>query len=104
MNQWYCSICHADLHQETRPKVCDSCGADSRVIMSSREEIPGSVEEVRDNARKKLKKICAAYPFCDGNYDKICQREAYGGSPSGSAEQGPDIRSMKTWPPFPGSS
>ena len=79
MNQWYCSICHADLHQETRPETCDSCGADSRVILSSQEEIPESVEQVRDNARKKLKKICAAYPFCDGNYDKICQREAYGG-------------------------
>ncbi|MFO7751999.1 MAG: alpha-hydroxy-acid oxidizing protein [Desulfobacteraceae bacterium] len=79
MNQWYCSICHADLNQETRPEACDSCGADSRVIMSSMEEKPDSVEGVRDSARKKLKKVCAAYPFCDGNYDRICQREAYGG-------------------------
>jgi len=42
------------------------------------EEIPQSLEQVRDLARKKLKGICAAYPSCDGSFDKICQREAYG--------------------------
>jgi len=40
--------------------------------------IPKTPEDVRDAARKKMKGICAAYPSCDGNFDKICQKEAYG--------------------------
>jgi isopentenyl diphosphate isomerase/L-lactate dehydrogenase-like FMN-dependent dehydrogenase len=47
------------------------------MIMSS-EDIPQNLEQVRDSARKKLKGICAAYPACDGSFDKICQRQAYG--------------------------
>ncbi len=37
-----------------------------------------TLEQVRALARKKLKGICAAYPLCDGNFDRICQRQAYG--------------------------
>jgi len=39
---------------------------------------PETLDQVRDMARKKLKGICAAYPYCDGNFDKVCQKEAYG--------------------------
>jgi len=47
------------------------------MIMNS-DDMPQNLEQVRDSARKKLKGICAAYPFCDGGSDKICQKESYG--------------------------
>jgi len=77
MNQWYCSVCHEILKAENKPASCEVCRADDRMIMEM-EEVPGTLEQVRDMARTKLKGICAAYPACDGNFDKICQREAYG--------------------------
>ena len=77
MNQWYCSVCHTKLNSEKKPDICDVCHADDRMIMNM-EEVPQSLEQVRDLARTKLKGICAAYPSCDGSFDKICQREAYG--------------------------
>jgi len=77
MNQWYCSICHKTLENDEKPGVCDTCGADDRMIMLKK-EIPETLEAVRDMARKKMKGICAAYPSCDGSFDKICQRESYG--------------------------
>jgi len=64
-------------HQKNRPDVCESCSADTGMIMEMK-NIPQTVEQVRDLARKKLKGICAAYPSCDGSFDKICQRESYG--------------------------
>ena len=79
MNQWYCSVCHDIFVSENKPDACESCHADDRMILSMA-EVPQSLEQVRDLARKKLKGICAAYPSCDGNFDKICQREAYGKS------------------------
>ncbi|NOX34671.1 MAG: alpha-hydroxy-acid oxidizing protein [Deltaproteobacteria bacterium] len=77
MNQWYCSVCHEVLTSENKPGTCEICHADDRMILNMK-EVPKSLEQVRDLARKKLKGICAAYPSCDGNFDKICQREAYG--------------------------
>lgn len=77
MNQWYCSVCHETYNSENKPGTCKVCHADDRMIMNMK-EVPQSLEQVRDLARKKLKGICAAYPSCDGNFDKICQREAYG--------------------------
>ena len=77
MNQWYCSVCHTKLNSEKKPDICEVCHADDRMIMNM-EDVPQSLEQVRDLARKKLKGICAAYPSCDGSFDKICQREAYG--------------------------
>lgn len=77
MNQWYCSVCHEKLDSENKPKTCKVCLADDRMIMNM-EDVPKSLEQVRDLARTKLKGICAAYPSCDGSFDKICQREAYG--------------------------
>jgi len=77
MNQWYCSVCHEISNSEDKPLACEVCHADDRMIMD-KEKVPESLEQVRDLARKKLKGICAAYPSCDGNFDKICQKEAYG--------------------------
>ncbi len=77
MSEWYCSVCHEILNNETKPGVCGVCQADDRMIMKM-EDVPKTLEQVRDAARTKLKGICAAYPSCDGNFDKICQREAYG--------------------------
>lgn len=37
-----------------------------------------TLEDVRNQAREKLKGICAVYPICDGGSDRICQRENYG--------------------------
>ena len=37
-----------------------------------------TLEDVRAQAREKLKGICAVYPVCDGAPDRICQRENYG--------------------------
>jgi len=37
-----------------------------------------TLEDVRNQAREKLKGICAVYPVCDGAADRICQRENYG--------------------------
>lgn len=77
MNQWYCSVCHETVESESKPHTCEICHADDRMILTL-EEVPQSLEQVRDLARKKLKGICAVYPSCDGGFDKICQREAYG--------------------------
>ncbi len=77
MNQWYCSICYETFESREKPENCETCTADDRMILKM-EDIPESLEQVRDLARKKMKGICAAYPSCDGSFDKICQREAYG--------------------------
>jgi 4-hydroxymandelate oxidase len=77
MTQWYCSVCHETHKSEDKPAECNNCHADNRMMMSS-EDMPQSLEQVRDIARKKLKGVCAAYPSCDGGSDKICQRESYG--------------------------
>ncbi len=77
MNKWYCTVCHGEHRNETKPSECSYCHADDRMIMT-KDEVPETLEQVRDAARKKLKGICAAYPNCDGSSDKICQRESYG--------------------------
>ena len=74
---WYCSVCHSEFAAKEKPSTCDTCQSDDRMIMDM-QSIPQSLEAVRDAARKKMKGICAAYPSCDGNFDKICQKEAYG--------------------------
>ena len=74
---WYCSVCHQKYDQSEEPGHCTNCLSDHRMIVLQ-EELPDTLEGVRDLARKKMKGICAVYPFCDGNMDKICQRESYG--------------------------
>jgi hypothetical protein len=41
-------------------------------------EIIMSLEEVRAEARKKLKGICGVYRICDGEPSRICQGQSYG--------------------------
>ena len=77
MKRWYCSVCSEIENNKDKPKKCKTCHADQRMIIDIK-EIPQYLDQVRDMARKKLKGICAAYPSCDGKFDKICQREAYG--------------------------
>lgn len=77
MSTWYCSVCHETFTSENKPDECKTCHADHRMVMNI-ENVPETLEQVRDQARKKLKGICAAYPLCDGSFDKICQKEAYG--------------------------
>ena len=77
MSQWYCTNCHTTSDEPEKPSHCPSCQADERMLLEP-EQLPESLDQVRDKARMKLKGLCAAYPYCDGNFDKICQREAYG--------------------------
>jgi putative N-acetylmannosamine-6-phosphate epimerase len=49
-----------------------------------------SLEEVRDNARNKLKGICGVYRNCDGAETRICQGHNYG-SPIGMGGIGSGI-------------
>ncbi len=77
MNKWYCSVCHETSTGANKPDECGKCHSDHRMIMDIG-NVPETLEQVRDLARKKLKGICAAYPLCDGSFDKICQKEAYG--------------------------
>ncbi len=78
MSTWYCSLCHLETKQQDKPEVCSECKADETMIFDTEAGIPKTPEDVRDRARRKLKGLCAAYPACDGNFDKICQKEAYG--------------------------
>ena len=77
MTIWQCTMCFTTMEQEEQPEHCSFCGADSRVILD-KETLPQTLEAVRDRARKNLKGFCAAYPACDGKFDKVCQKEAYG--------------------------
>jgi len=77
MSLWYCSVCHSEFTSKEKPSVCDTCQSDERMIMD-KQSIPQTLDAVRDAARTKMKGICAVYPSCDGNFDKICQKEAYG--------------------------
>ena len=77
MTIWYCSVCHTEYDTPKTPEICTHCGSDQRMIQD-RDDRPQTLDAVRDLARKKMKGICAVYPSCDGNMDKICQREAYG--------------------------
>ena len=78
MTIWYCTICHIETKQDEQPANCPNCGADAKMILDTESGIPETPEDVRDSARKRLKGLCAAYPLCDGNFDKVCQKEAYG--------------------------
>lgn len=89
MTTWYCTNCHLKMGQDEIPQNCPDCLADRKLFLNMAEGIPATPEDVRDSARKKLKGLCAAYPLCDGNFDKICQKEAYGKSIGfGGAGQG----------------
>jgi hypothetical protein len=50
-------------------------------------ELPLTLENIRDNARVKLKGICGVYRSCDGIEGRICQGHSYG-SPIGMGGAG----------------
>ncbi|MCP3943950.1 MAG: alpha-hydroxy-acid oxidizing protein [Desulfobacteraceae bacterium] len=77
MSLWYCCVCHSEFTTGEKPSICDTCQSDDRMIMEV-SSMPRTLEAVRSAARKKMKGVCAVYPSCDANFDKICQREAYG--------------------------
>ncbi|EFK09778.1 dehydrogenase, FMN-dependent [delta proteobacterium NaphS2] len=90
MVEWFCTICYQEQKTEKEiPESCVKCGAGSASIIPLAEQSRDAsgvnlvgpfetLEQVRDRARTKLKGICAAYPHCNGDSDRICQREAYG--------------------------
>ncbi|MBI9091457.1 MAG: alpha-hydroxy-acid oxidizing protein [Desulfobacterium sp.] len=78
MTHWYCTLCHTETNSTTKPEHCPSCAGEKIMLTDKAAGIPKTPEDVRDIARKRLKGLCAAYPACDGNFDKICQKEAYG--------------------------
>lgn len=93
MTTWYCVNCGTTMDQENAPERCINCGADDRLLMDMAQGVPETPEAVRDIARKRLKGFCAAYPACDGNFDKVCQKEAYGKPIGfGGAGQGASFR------------
>ncbi len=93
MANWYCTLCDTNSDTPEKPDTCPSCGAAEIMMIDPEQGIPATPEDVRDVARKRLKGICAAYPACDGNFDKICQKEAYGKPIGfGGAGQGASFR------------
>ncbi|MBF0467304.1 MAG: alpha-hydroxy-acid oxidizing protein [Desulfamplus sp.] len=93
MTTWYCTNCHSQMEQDESPQNCSNCLAHEKLVLDMAEGIPATPEDVRDSARKKLKGLCAAYPLCDGNFDKVCQKEAYGKSIGfGGAGQGTSFK------------
>ncbi len=93
MTQWYCTMCHTKVTQDNSPDHCTTCMAAGKLILDVEAGIPATPEDVRDQARKRLKGLCAAYPACDGNFDKVCQKEAYGKPIGfGGAGQGASFR------------
>ncbi|SLM28635.1 FMN-dependent dehydrogenase family protein (TIM barrel family protein) [Desulfamplus magnetovallimortis] len=93
MVKWYCVNCHTEFDQKEHPGNCTTCLADEKLVLNMEEGIPSTPEAIRDIARKRLKGLCAAYPSCDGNFDKVCQKEAYGKPIGfGGAGQGASFR------------
>lgn len=52
MSLWFCSVCHSEFEEFEPPAVCSSCRSDRRMIVP-KEELPATLEGVRDLARKK---------------------------------------------------
>ena len=93
MTTWYCVNCGTKMDQKNSPEHCSHCAAHGKLLLNMEEGVPATPEEVRDIARKRLKGLCAAYPSCDGNFDKVCQKEAYGKPIGfGGAGQGASFR------------
>jgi len=89
--KWFCTICYHENEASTPPVSCPQCGASVNSLLQVNAEKadpavatiapkPQTLEDVRDLARKGLKGVCAVYPHCDGQDERICQREAYGKS------------------------
>ncbi|MBW2278755.1 MAG: alpha-hydroxy-acid oxidizing protein [Deltaproteobacteria bacterium] len=89
MKRWVCVICNYVHEGDEPPDRCPVCNAprDKFRLIDEDEKTgsqPGlaeveSVEGARDRARELLRGICGVYPQCDGQADRICQRQGYGG-------------------------
>lgn len=87
----FCTVCYHEYETTTPAVACPHCQADAKslLLLNAAPADPASalitakpqnLEEVRDLARKGLKGVCAVYPHCDGQEERVCQREAYGKS------------------------
>jgi len=90
--KWRCTVCQYEPEGDEPPERCPVCAAprekfdlvsegppaNEPLAESQGEEAPRTLEEVRDRARDKMQSICAVYPQCDGTFDHLCNREAYG--------------------------
>jgi isopentenyl diphosphate isomerase/L-lactate dehydrogenase-like FMN-dependent dehydrogenase/rubredoxin len=89
MKRWVCVICNYVHEGDEPPDKCPVCnaGKDKFKLLVDGEEVGDapalsevdSVEAARDRARELLRGICGVYPHCDGQADRICQRQGYGG-------------------------
>ena len=91
ITQLFCTICYHEFEAALPPAACPQCRANAKSLLPLQvgtadttptpvNQKPQTLEEVRDLARKGLKGVCAVYPHCDGQDERICQREAYGKS------------------------
>ncbi len=92
MKQWRCVVCNYLHSGEEPPERCPVCGAPankfvavtdvqppaSAVSREQDESAGANLAEVRERAQERLQGICGVYPACDGQPERICQREAYG--------------------------
>ncbi len=88
MAKWICTVCNYVHEGEGPPDVCPVCGVGPEKFVRAKDEAakspdgdspePETLEQVRDAAREQLLGICGVYPACDGQPDRLCQREAYG--------------------------
>jgi 4-hydroxymandelate oxidase len=81
--KWLCTICNYVHEGDEPPDTCPVCGAGRDAFVPLVEgaqppAAPDSLEAVRERARELMKGICAAYPWCDGRPENVCNREAYG--------------------------
>jgi len=89
MKRWVCVICNYVHEGDEPPDKCPVCnaGKDKFRLLEGDEQPEGqpalgevtSVEAARERARELLRGICGVYPQCDGQADRICQRQGYGG-------------------------
>lgn len=89
--EWRCSVCGYVHTGEKPPAKCPVCDAPASDFVRLEPQVsnetagpltehngPTTLAEVRERARQRLKGICGVYPACDGQPNRICQREAYG--------------------------
>ena len=106
MKRWICTVCDYVHEGDQPPEACPVCGAPASdfqllgeagdapaAAMDPTDDAPQTLEQARDLARRRLKGICGVYPSCDGEPNRICQREAYGR---------PTTMSPARWRPMPG--
>ena len=90
MKKWVCTVCDYVHEGDEPPDNCPVCDAPSSAFeplpdeaaasapAAADEAAPQTLDEVRELARQKLQGFCGVYPACDGQADRLCQREAYG--------------------------